>query len=176
MTEDPQASPPADPENVARAIVLRRLTMAPRTRAELAKTLRERLVPEDVAHRVLDRFTELGLVNDQLYAQTFTENRRSREGWSRRAIAAKLKERGVPRQELDDVLGSVTAEDEERTALDLAHRRWPRLRELEPAVRRRRLAGLLSRRGYSSSIVASVIAAVQAEAGEDLSIGAETDS
>ncbi len=152
--------PPADPESLARAIVLRRLTLAPRTRAELEKALRDRLVPDDVAHGVLDRFTDLGLIDDVEYAAAFTESRRLRQGWSRRAIAAKLRERGVPREIADEALDTVGAEDELHTALDLGRRRWARTAGLERDVRRRRLSGMLARRGYSYGVVAAVMAEV----------------
>lgn len=155
--------PDADPVAVARAIVLRKLTMAPRTRAELTTALARRNVPADAAEAVLDRFTEVGLIDDSQLAATFTESRREREGWSRRAIAAKLRDKGVERDVIDEALGQVSAEDEERTALDLARRRYPRLAGLDADVRRRRLAGLLARRGYSSSVVMATISAVEAE-------------
>lgn len=153
--------PPADPEALARSIVLRRLTLAPRTRAELQRSLRDRLVPDEVAVMVLDRFTELGLINDVQYAEAFTESRRRRGGWSRRAIAAKLSERGVPRDIADGALEQVNAEDELDTALDLARRRWARGTGLDRQVRRRRMAAMLARRGYSSSVVGTVLAELE---------------
>lgn len=159
--------PPADPEAVARAIVLRRLTVAPRTRAELAKSLQDKLVPTDVAQSVLDRFTELGLIDDVEYAASFTESRRSRQGWSRRAIAAKLREKGVPREIADEALETVGGDDELRTALDLGRRRWERMAGLDREVRRRRLSGMLARRGYSYGVVSAVLAEVDAFDGGD---------
>jgi regulatory protein len=152
--------PPADPEAVARSVVLRRLTAAPRTRAELQRSLRDRFVPDDVAATVLDRFTELGLINDVQYAESFTESRRLRGGWSRRAIAAKLSQRGVPRDIATDALAQVSGDDELHTALDLARRRWSRGGDIAPAVKRRRLAAMLARRGYSASVVGQVLARV----------------
>lgn len=163
-----ETSPPADPEAVARAIVLRRLTLAPRTRAELDKALRDRLVPQDVADAVLDRFAELGLIDDVEYAAAFTESRRLRQGWSRRAIAAKLRERGVPREIADEALETVDADDELHTALDLGRRRWVRTEGLDREVRRRRLSGMLARRGYSYSIVAAVMAEVDQDGTTDV--------
>ncbi len=162
--------PPADPEAVARAVVLRRLTLAPRTRAELQRSLRDRLVPDDVAATVLDRFTELGLIDDVQYAESFTESRRRRGGWSRRAIAAKLSQRGVPRDVATEALAQVSGDDELQTALDLARRRWSRSPGIDPAVRRRRMAGMLARRGYSASIVSHVLTELEesGESGEDV--------
>src|SRR5918996_975124 len=58
---DPEV-PDADPEAVARKILLRRLTDRPRSRAELAEALAKRDVPKEMATRLLDRFEEVGLV------------------------------------------------------------------------------------------------------------------
>ncbi len=164
MREKQSDAPPADPEEVARAIVLRRLTASPRTRAELERSLRERNVPDDVGERVLDRFTEVGLIDDAQYAAAFTESRRQRSGWSRRAIAAKLRERGVPRDLILEALTDVGGDDEMHTARDLAGRRWERSGTLAPEVRRRRMAAMLARRGYSASVVSTVLA--ELESGE----------
>lgn len=163
------ASAPADPESVARAIVLRRLTLAPRTRAELERSLRDRLVPDEVAETVLDRFTDVGLIDDTQYAVSFTDSRRRRGGWSRRAIAAKLAQRGVPRDIAEEALSQVNADDELTTALDLARRRWPRTAGLDQHVRRRRMAAMLARRGYSSGTVSTVL---QDLAGSDAELAA----
>ena len=54
---------------MARTIVLRKLTAAPRTRAQLADDLRRRATcPDEVAEQVLDRFTEVGLIDDPAFA------------------------------------------------------------------------------------------------------------
>src|SRR5260370_22790998 len=47
-----------DPRATAQAVCLRLLTIAPRTRAQLATALRQRGVPETVAEEVLSRFAE----------------------------------------------------------------------------------------------------------------------
>ncbi|MDD9204853.1 regulatory protein RecX, partial [Georgenia sp. 10Sc9-8] len=61
--------PEPDPEQVARTIALRQLSAAPRSRAQLADAMARKDVPEAVAEAVLDRFTEVGLVDDAAYAE-----------------------------------------------------------------------------------------------------------
>ena len=87
---------PADPEQVARTILLRRLEAAPRTRAELATTLRERNVPDEVALRVLDRFEEVGLIDDRVFARMWVESRQRGRNLSGRALRSELRRKGVP--------------------------------------------------------------------------------
>src|SRR3954466_11079789 len=89
------STPDADPESVARAIVLRQLTMAPRSRAQLADKLAERGADEAVAERVLDRFEEVGLVDDEAFAQLLVRSQRAGRGLGRRALAHELRRKGV---------------------------------------------------------------------------------
>src|ERR1035438_10071323 len=58
-----------DPHEVARQIVLRQLAMAPRSRAELAQKLAQRGCAAEVAATVLDRMTQVGLVDDESYVK-----------------------------------------------------------------------------------------------------------
>ena len=54
----------ADPEAVARKILLDTLTGQARSRKELADKLAKRGVPDGLAGELLDRFTEVGLIDD----------------------------------------------------------------------------------------------------------------
>ena len=76
----------ADPEQVARTILLRRLSVAPRTRRELADDLRKRGIPDDVSARVLDRFEEVGLVDDTEFARMWAVSRQRTKGSARSVL------------------------------------------------------------------------------------------
>jgi regulatory protein len=150
-------TPEADPESVAKGIVLRRLTAAPRSRSELAADLAARDVPDDVAKRVLDRFTEVGLVDDQAYAEMLVRTRRDSRGLARRALQQELRRKGVGDEETAAALESVTADDEVATAEALVAKRLPSTRGLPYEVRVRRLAGMLARKGYSAGLAHRVV-------------------
>ncbi|HVA60258.1 MAG TPA: regulatory protein RecX [Mycobacteriales bacterium] len=146
----------ADPEAVARAICLRLLTAAPRTRAQLATAMRRKGLPEDVSARVLDRFEELHLINDTAYAEAFIENRKNR-GLARRALADQLRQRGVDAAVADEALGEVDPEAEHASALAFAAERFRRFSPLPAQVAVRRLYGMLVRKGYSTAVSSRVI-------------------
>ena len=166
-----QDDSPADPEQVARTILLRRLEAAPRTRAELATTLRERNVPEDVAVRVLDRFEEVGLIDDRVFAQMWVESRQRGRGLSGRALRSELHRKGVPAPLIDEALEQVDPADELAAARELAGRKarsvvgLPRATQVRRLVRRTGAQGL--RRGLTSQVVREALAAVDAPADED---------
>ena len=155
--------PEADPEQVARTVLLRRLTAAPRTRKDLRDDLLRRNIPEDVVDRVLDRFTEVGLVNDEEYARMWVESRQRSRGMARRVLRQELRARGVSDEDAQDALDSIDPDAERARARQLAQAKVRTMSRLEPEARVRRLAGLLQRRGYSSDVAYSVVREVVGE-------------
>lgn len=156
-----------DQESVARAIALRQLTAAPRSRAQLAEAMARRDVPQEVAERVLDRFTEVGLVDDAQYAQMLVRTRHAERGMSRRAIALELRRRGVDDETAVEALGQIDADDEESAARDVVRRKLRGMRGLAPEVQARRLQGVLGRKGYPAGVVFRVVAEELAAAGDE---------
>ena len=156
--DDPAAeTPDADPEAVARAIVLRQLSMAPRSRAQLERKLHQRGCDVDVAARVLDRMTEVGLIDDEAYAEMLVRARHSGKGLARRALAHELRTQGIDQEVADEALRQLGAGDERLRAEQLVEKRLRSLHGLPPEVQTRRLAGLLARKGYAGEVAWSVI-------------------
>jgi len=152
---------------VARSIVLRKLTAAPRTRAQLADDLRRRAVPDDVAAKVLDRFTEVGLVDDRAFADGWVRTRQAQRGLSRRALAHELRNKGVADDLVADALAGVGDDDERAAAAELVARRLPSLSRYDREVQLRRLVAMLARKGYSGGLAMQVVqAAVTARAAD----------
>jgi regulatory protein len=154
--EDLEGSP-ADPEQVARTILLRRLEAAPRTRSELASTLWERNVPDEVAVRVLDRFEEVGLIDDRMFARMWVESRQRSRNLSGRALRSELHRKGIADELIDEALAQVSAEDELAGAREVAARKARSLTGLPRATQVRRLSGALARKGYGPGLSAQVV-------------------
>ncbi len=156
--------PPADPEAVARAICLRLLTMAPKTRAQLADALRKRDVPEEAANAVLERFSEVGLIDDEAFAAAWVNSRHTGRGLARRALAQELRRRGVAEETVKDAVGRLDPDEEAETARRLVERKLAATRGVEPQARMRRLVGMLARKGYSPGLAFRVVReAIEAE-------------
>ena len=129
--------------------------MAPRTRAQLAEKMAAKDVPEQVATEVLDRFEEVGLVDDAAFAAMFVTARQGNRG--RRALAQELRRKGVDDDTARDALESVDDATEEAAARALLRRPLAATRGMDRAKRQRRLAGVLARRGYSPSLVMRLV-------------------
>jgi regulatory protein len=146
-----------DPESVARGICLRALTGAPKTRQQLADLLAERGVPDDAAETVLDRFTEVGLIDDEAFARAWVSSRQSGRGLARRALRAELRAQGVDDDVAAVAVESVDDDDERETARRLVERRLRSMGGLDRATATRRLMGMLARKGYSGGLAAGVV-------------------
>lgn len=142
---------------MARTIALTMLERQPRTRAELARGMVRRGVPEDAAAAVLDRFTEVGLIDDAAFAVAWVDSRHSGKGLGRRALSAELRRRGIDEETLRDAVETVTAEDEEAAARDLVERKLRSMSRVPRDAQLRRLTGMLARKGFAPGLALRVV-------------------
>jgi regulatory protein len=149
--------PDADPESVARKILLDALTGQARSRKELRDKLARRDVPADLAERLLDRFTEVGLVDDEAFARSWVESRQRSRGLARRALAQELRRKGVDDETTRTALDDLDPADEEAAARALVRKKLRSLRGVDRTTATRRLAGLLARKGYPAAMAFAVV-------------------
>jgi regulatory protein len=157
----------ADPEHAARTIVLRRLDVAPRSRSELRADLLRRGIPEEAADRVLNRFAEVGLIDDEAYALAWVESRQRTRGTARSVLRQELRGKGIDEEFAAAALESIDDEKERDRAVRLAEAKARSMTRLEPEVRTRRLMSMLMRRGYRQATALSVVREVLGESGDD---------
>jgi regulatory protein len=154
-----------DPEAVARKILLDQLTGRACSRADLAARLAQREVPDEIAVRLLDRFEEVGLVDDAAFARGWVEQRQSGRGLARRALAQELRRKGIDDEVAQEALDEIDPDHEVEAARTLVRRRLRTVRDLDQQVAVRRLSGMLARKGYPPSVAFRV---VREELGADL--------
>ena len=142
---------------MARKILLDQLTGRARSRAELAGKLAKKGVPGGVAERLLDRFEEVGLVDDAAFARDWVQSRQAGRGLARRALAVELRRKGVEQTVITEAVDTVAPDDEVESARDLVRRKLPALRRFDEATQVRRLTGMLARKGYPSAVAYSVV-------------------
>ena len=152
-----RAEADADPEEVARQICLRLLSAAPRTQAQLAAALRRRGVPDDAAATVLERFAEVKLIDDELFARAWVESRHHGRGLAGRALGAELRQRGVATDDIESALSRLNPEQELATARELVERRLTATAGMALPARMRRLTGVLARKGYPPGLAYRIV-------------------
>jgi regulatory protein len=72
-------------------------------------------------------------------------------------LRQQLRQKGVDQEIIEEALVVITDDDELRMATELVERKARAMSRLEPEVRKRRLFGLLARKGYNTSIALRVI-------------------
>jgi regulatory protein len=160
--------PHADPESVARMILLDKLTAHPRSRHELSEALAVRHVPAEVASRVLDRFEDVGLVDDAAFAAEWVRSRQVSRGLSRIALAHELRRKGVEPEIVRESVDAIDVHEEWAAARALVEKRLRGIRHLPPTTKTRRLTGLLARKGYPAGLALAVVReALTADLGVD---------
>lgn len=163
-------APPRDERELAREICIRQLAVRPRTRAELAKALARREISDDVIAEVLDRYDEVGMIDDAAFARAWVASRHRGRGLARRALADELRRHGVDSDTATDALATLDDDEEVATARALVDRKLRTMSSAAPDAVFRRLAGMLARKGYPAGVafrvVKDALAARDAEAAQ----------
>jgi regulatory protein len=171
LPPDPVAEgPDADPESVARKILLDQLTGRARTRKELSDKLAAKGVPAEIGSRLLDRFEEVGLVDDGAFARTWVSQRQSAsggKGLAPRALAQELRRKGIDDETAREALDEIDPADEEAAARELVRRKLRTLTRVDDQTATRRLVGMLARKGYASGLAFSVVRDELASSGRE---------
>jgi regulatory protein len=150
------------------------LAFRARSSAELARSLIRKGEPKELVEAAISRLREQGLLDDAAFAQSFTRAKVLGAQQSRRRVQQDLARKGVPREVSDAAIATVFEDEQvdQREIVEQAARKKLRtLKNVEPAVRRRRLYAFLARRGYDSEDVRRAMEAV----GEELRGGEETE-
>ena len=128
------------------------------SRSQLFKKLMRREYGETIVAGVLDELTRLGYVNDERFAQTKALAAAQHKHHGRRRAFVELLKSGVKGDVAERALDRVyETTDTAAMARELAQKQAPRLRKLDPLIARRRLAGMLQRRGFDYDDIRPVI-------------------
>lgn len=159
-----------DQNQIAKQVLLRRLSNAPRTRKELAQDLKKKKIEEDIAQLALDRFEELGLINDQTFSDNFVSNTHQRRKLGKKALKQQLRSKGVSEEIANQAVSQISETDEFQAALALALKKMRSIQHDDPQSQIRKIVGLLARKGYSAGLSFQVAKEVINDCPEGLTI------
>lgn len=133
--------------------------LAPRakSRAELSAHLQKRGVEVDIADAVLNELELQGLLNDLEFANIWSESRQRQKKLSKRVIAGELRTKGVAQDIINEVIEKINDDLEYQTAYTLAEKKFRSIKHLEPEKIYSRIAGTLSRKGFSTGLTSEII-------------------
>jgi regulatory protein len=135
--------------------------------SELRKKLMRREYGDAVVDAVLEDLERLGYLDDERFAKTRALSAAQHKHHGRRRAFLELIKSGVKGDVADRALEDVYAEhDSTAVARQLAQKQAPRLKKLDPLVARRRLVGMLQRRGFDYDSIKPVVDEVLGRGGE----------
>lgn len=137
----------------AKGYAMRLLSNRAYTRKEICDKLAGREYSKWAIDETLKTLERLNLIDDELFARRFAEERMRLRPSGRIVLARDLKRRGVSASVIDVVLDDVLEDvDTTTVALDLLVRRVNRYRGLDRDKALGRMYGFLGRRGFDSSV------------------------
>jgi regulatory protein len=120
------------------------------SRLELHRKLMRREYDRPVVEAVIEKLTQLGYVDDARFAQAKAQSAAENKKHGRRRAMAELLKSGVKSDVANRALDQVyDSHDALAVARELAQKQIGRLKKLDRLVARRRLSGMLQRRGFS---------------------------
>jgi SOS response regulatory protein OraA/RecX len=147
VAEPPTPPPFADPVEHGKAIALRLLAAHGWSVAALKTRLLKRGVPREAAERVVSDFERAGLLGDRAFAEETARLELSRRPASDAFLEARIQGKGVPETIASRATrNAVEGVSELTRAKDLARRSVRPGKD--PAATRRKLLGVLMRRGF----------------------------
>jgi len=138
--------------DAAKQVLLRRLSHAPRTRKELAKDLKDKDISDEVANVALDRFEEVGLINDQALASNYVASQHQRKGLGKNALRQQLRAKGISDEVALEAISQITDDQEFQAAFALACKKIRSLQRDDAKTQLRKIVNVLARKGYSSNL------------------------
>ncbi len=135
-------------ENEAKEAALRFLSFRRRTEKEIKDKLRQKGFDTKVIRSTIEKLKSYDLVNDYEFATAWIKERLAYKPRGRRLLRQELWKKGIQKDVIDRAIEEL-CRDEDQSALEVLEKAKKRYQMLEPRVARRRMYGLLMRRGFS---------------------------
>ncbi|MDK7082763.1 regulatory protein RecX [Pseudoglutamicibacter cumminsii] len=148
-------------ERLCRETALRLLSTRARSRHEIEENLRGKELPAEAITHVMDRFEEVGLIDDEAFAQAWVESRNRSKGYASARLAQELRRKGIAEEHIAAALEQLDGDDLRAQAENLALKRLgysdlppdrygPDRKEREKVMRR--IVSHLQRKGYAPGV------------------------
>lgn len=145
-------------ENEAKEIALRFLSFRRRTEKEIRDKLKQKGFDGKIIQSTIGKLKRYDLINDAEFAAAWVKDRLTHKPRGKRLLRQELWKKGIKKEIIDQVTDQL-CQDEDKSALEVLEKANRRYKNLEPQVARRRLLGLLVRRGFSYDTARDALAA-----------------
>lgn len=144
--------------NKAHDSAIRSLQTRPKSVKEIKRHLKQKGYEEQLINEVVHSLLQKGYMDDQKFAEQWTEHRMLKQFKGSRLVREELREKGVSSEWIEQAIDQIDEQQEFQQALQLGEKK---LKQTKPDLSwndiRRKLGGLLMRRGFSMSLVNKVL-------------------
>lgn len=128
-----------------------------RTRSELTQRLLKKGYDRTTVGKVIDKMSEVGLVDDSRFADAFVAARISSKPVGKRELERKLREKGIAKEEAHNAVLQVSDEETQFClASQAAEMKLRSLARFDPKKKREKLVSFLARRGFDWGVIKKV--------------------
>lgn len=131
------------------ARVLRFASLRPRSEKEIKLWFKRKNIDSSLGTEVFNKLKNIGLVDDGAFAKWWVGQRREFRPRSKIALISELKQKGIAREIIDEVLEGVDTSSELEFAKRVALKKLRVLSGLPFDKKKKKLFGFLGRRGFS---------------------------
>jgi len=151
---------------------MNRLNRRAMSRSDLDFKLKKLGYEQPVREEVLDTLTEMQFLDDEAYGRALIDATLRRKPAGPQLLRQKLFQKGIDRSLIERLVSDATdAQDLAPGAVDLARKKLRTMQRFDLETRKRRLYGLLARRGFNPDTISSVMA----ELGDEIEEGCESE-
>lgn len=128
-----------------------------RSKKEMHGRLKRKGFDNNQINKAMQFLENAALIRDEVTATQLLRSAIERKHLGRKGIEMFLFRRGIERELINETLSNHTREIEKETALKLVEKKLKTLKIYPENIVKRRVWGLLKRRGFSSDIISSAV-------------------
>jgi regulatory protein len=140
-------------------------------RMQTGRELRTRLLRKGFDNETIDaalaKLSDVGYLNDERFAELWIENRLAHRPRGKRMLEQELRQKGIDRQIVDETVAGMDIDDR-AAALELARKRLKSVQSLPLDVQKKKLTGILARRGFDYGVIRATLETVLGEQFDDI--------
>lgn len=134
-----------------------------RSKKEIYDYLREQDVPEQDALEMIDRLTDLHLINDLQFAEAFVRTKKNTQKKGSKLIEQELYEKGISQELIEKAMFEYPVEEQLDNAISVCEKKKKKYSTEAQRNRKQKLFQFLLQRGFTQSIANEAIAHVEQE-------------
>jgi regulatory protein len=150
-----------DSQAEARAYAIKLIGYRSRSRKEMRQKLIQKGFSDVHAENTIRFLEQSGLMNDEVLASELFRYSTERKSLGRNGVRMFLIKRGIDKKLIDKVLQDHSDDMENKSAREFVTRKLRTMENSPEDVVRRRLGGMLQRRGFSTEIIYKVIQSIR---------------